>query len=112
MKLVDPAQLVRAREEKRAALEARAAQKAASVEAARAKQRQRLERGRLGAGELFRPPTVPAGTYGSWDAHGVPLTDGAGQALSKNAAKKAQKEWAAQEKLHAEFLVWEQAGRP
>ncbi len=34
---------------------------------------------------------MPEGTYSEWDAHGIPLTDGEGKPLSKNAAKKLQK---------------------
>ncbi|KAI0049963.1 hypothetical protein FA95DRAFT_1488235 [Auriscalpium vulgare] len=106
VKLVPPAELVRARDEKRAQAEAKAAKKAAAVEAERQKRQQKLEKGRVPPEELFRPPNVPEDTYGSWDGAGIPLTDGTGKELSKNQGKKAQKEWAAQKKLHDEYLAW------
>ena len=105
MKLVPPAELLRAREEKRAAAEAKAARKAASVAAEREKRRAQLERGRVPPGELFRPPHCAE--FGAWDAQGVPLADRDGKELSKSASKKVQKEWAAQKKRHEEFLAWQ-----
>jgi len=108
VKLVDPAQLLKAREEKRAMAEVKAAKKAATVEAERVKRLQRLEKGRTPPSQMFRPPH---GTeYGSWDDAGMPLTDGEGKPLSKNAVKKLQKEYAAQAKAHEEFLEWQKNG--
>lgn len=107
MKLVPPAELIRARDEKRAQEAEKAARKAAAVEAERQKRVRRLEKGRVPPHALFRPPHVPAGTYGSWSADGVPLTDADGKELSKNKAKKVQKEWEDQRKLHEEFLKWQ-----
>ena len=104
---MSPAELMRAREEKRAQAEARAAKKAAAVEAERQKRLQKLEKGRLAPEDMFKPPNVLEGTYGSWDNSGLPLTDGEGKELSKNQGKKVQKEWAAQKKLHDDFLVWQ-----
>lgn len=107
VKLVPPAELIKARDEKRAQAEAKAARKAASVEAERQKRIAVLEKGRVPPQELFRPPNVPEGTYGSWDGNGVPLTDGEGKELSKSAAKKVKKEWDLQEKRHRDFLEWQ-----
>ncbi|PAV18442.1 cysteinyl-trna synthetase [Pyrrhoderma noxium] len=107
VKLVDPAQLLRAREEKRALAEAKAAKKAEVVEAERQKRLIKLEKGRTPPAEMFKPPNYPQGTYGSYDDNGVPLTDGEGKPLSKNALKKMQKEHAAQVKAHQEFLDWQ-----
>ena len=56
---------------------------------------------------MFKPPNVPQGTYSSWDESGIPLTDDEGKELSKNQAKKVQKEHANQAKLHEEFLAWQ-----
>ncbi|KDQ55793.1 hypothetical protein JAAARDRAFT_37217 [Jaapia argillacea MUCL 33604] len=106
VKLVHPSELIRAREEKRALVEAKAAKKAALVEAERQRKLQKLERGRVAPQDLFRPPNVPEGTYGSWSDDGLPLTDAEGKELSKNAGKKVQKDWAAQKKLHDEYLAW------
>ena len=112
VKLVDPALLVKAREEKRAMLEAKAAKKSAAAEVERQKRIAKLEKGRTPPSELFKPPYVPAGTYGSYDEQGIPLTDLEGNPLSKNAAKKVQKDFLAQVKAHKEFLEWQaqQAG--
>lgn len=107
VKLVAPADLIRAREEKRAQAEARAAKKALAVEAERQKRLQKLEKGRLAPEDMFKPPNVPEGTYGSWDSSGLPLTDGEGKELSRNQGKKVQKEWGVQKKLHDDFLVWQ-----
>ncbi|KAJ3491237.1 hypothetical protein NLI96_g842 [Meripilus lineatus] len=107
VKLVPPAELIKARDEKRAQVEAKAAKKAAAVEAERQKRLQKLEKGRVPPQELFKPPNITEGTYSSWDDNGVPLTDGEGKELSKNQGKKVQKEWANQKKLHDEFLAWQ-----
>lgn len=107
VKLVPPTELIKARDEKRAQEQAKAARKAAAVEAERQKKLQKLEKGRVPPQELFRPPHVPEGTYGSWNADGIPLTDGDGTELSKNQAKKVTKEWTAQKRMHEEFLAWQ-----
>ncbi|KAF9462458.1 tRNA synthetases class I (C) catalytic domain-containing protein [Collybia nuda] len=110
VKLVPPAELIKARDDKRAQIDAKAAKKAASVEAERQKRLQRLEKGRVTPQQMFKPPIIPEGLYGSWNDDGIPLTDGEGKELSKNQAKKVQKDWAAQKKLHDEFLVWQNSG--
>lgn len=109
VKLVDPAQLLRAREEKRALADAKAAKRAAQIEAERQKRLVKLEKGRVPPSEMFKPPIVSEVMYGSWDSAGIPLTDGEGKQLSKNAAKKVQKEHAAQTKAHQEFLEWQKS---
>ncbi|THH17870.1 hypothetical protein EW146_g3010 [Bondarzewia mesenterica] len=106
VKLVSPAELKRTRDEKRAQAEAKAAKKAAAVEAERQKRIQKLEKGRVPPTDMFKPPNVPEGTYGSWDDAGLPLTDAEGNDLSKNQGKKVQKEWTAQKKLHEDFQAW------
>ncbi|KAI0645882.1 tRNA synthetases class I (C) catalytic domain-containing protein [Trametes meyenii] len=107
VKLVSPEELVNAREEKRAQAEAKAARKAASQEAERQKRLAALEKGRVPPQELFKPPNVPEGTYGSWDEAGLPLTDKEGKELSKSASKKLQKELGLQKKRHEDFLEWQ-----
>ncbi|KAH9920166.1 tRNA synthetases class I (C) catalytic domain-containing protein [Fomitopsis serialis] len=108
VKLVPPAELLKAREEKRVQAEAKTAKKAAAVEADRQKRLQKLEKGRVAPQDMFKPPHVREATYGSWDESGLPLTDGDGKELSKNQSKKVQKEWANQRKLHEEFLAWQE----
>lgn len=88
-------------------LEAKAAKKAAAAEADRSKRIQKLEKGRVPPENMFKPPNVPEGTYKTWDDAGIPLTDGEGKELSKNQGKKVQKDWAAQKKLHDDFLSWQ-----
>ncbi|KAI8993929.1 tRNA synthetases class I (C) catalytic domain-containing protein [Trametes punicea] len=107
VKLVPPEELIKAREEKRAQAEAKAARKAAAAEAERQKRIAALEKGRIPPEELFRPPNVPEGIYGSWDEKGLPLTDGEGKELSKSASKKLQKEWALQKKRHEDWSEWQ-----
>ncbi|KAJ7020017.1 tRNA synthetases class I (C) catalytic domain-containing protein [Mycena alexandri] len=107
VKLVPPAELIRAREEKRAQAEAKTAKKAASAQAAHEKRIAKLEKGRVAPEDLFKPPNVPEGTYGSWNEEGVPLTDAEGKELSKNQGKKVEKDWAVQKKLHDEWLAWQ-----
>jgi len=111
VKLVDPTELIRTREEKRAQVEAKAAKKAAAQELERQKKLQKLERGSVPPERLFKPPNVPEGVYGSWDDRGLPLTDGEGKELSKNHTKRAQKEWEAQKRLHEEYLAWKKEVR-
>ncbi|KAJ7049675.1 tRNA synthetases class I (C) catalytic domain-containing protein [Mycena amicta] len=105
VKLVPPAELIRARDEKRAQAEAKAAKKAEAQAAERAKRAAKLEKGRLAPQDMFKPPNVPEGTYGSWNDDGVPLTDGEGKELSKNQVKKVSKDRATQERLHEEWLA-------
>ncbi|EKM54728.1 uncharacterized protein PHACADRAFT_258757 [Phanerochaete carnosa HHB-10118-sp] len=107
VKLVPPAELIKARDEKRAQEQEKAARKAAAVEAERQKRLKKLEKGRTPPQEMFKPPHVPEGTYTNWNEDGLPLTDSEGKELSKNKAKNVKKEWDAQTKLHEEFLAWQ-----
>ena len=107
VKLVPPDELIKARDEKRAIQEAKAAKKAANAEAERQKKLVKLEKGRLEAKQMFKPPHVPEGTYSTWDDEGIPLTDPEGRELSKNQVKKVRKLWEDQRKLHQEFLAWQ-----
>lgn len=107
MKLVPPAELIKARDAKRAAAEEKAAKKAAKVEEERQKRLQKLEKGRVSPQDMFKPPNAAEGAYGSWNDDGIPLTDGEGKELSKSHAKKVLKEWTNQKKAHEEFLAWQ-----
>jgi len=106
VKLVSPAQLMKAREEKRAIMDEKAAKKAAAIQAEQQKRLQKIEKGRVSPKDMFKPPNIPQGKYGSWDESGIPLTDGEGKELSKNQAKKVQKDHIDQAKLHEEFQAW------
>ena len=107
MKIVDPLELIRAREEKRAQAAAKAAKKATGAEAEKLKRLEKILKGKLSPGEMFKPPNIPEGAYGSWNEDGLPLTDGAGKELSKNQVKKTVKDWTLQMRLHEEYLEWE-----
>lgn len=106
VKLVSPAELIKAREEKRLKLDAQAAKKAAAAEEVRQKRLAKMEKGRVPPEEMFRPPNVPEGTYTRWDEYGLPTATGSGEELSKNQQKRARKDWDLQKKLHEEFLAW------
>ncbi|KAF5388684.1 hypothetical protein D9757_004757 [Collybiopsis confluens] len=105
VKLAPPAELLKARDEKRAIAEVKQAKKEAAKEAERVKRLERLEKGRLAPSEMFKSPH--SDEYGSWEENGLPLTDKEGKEVSKSAKKKLQKEHANQTKLHEEFLKWE-----
>lgn len=104
-KLVPPSVLIKARDEKRALAAAKAAQKAAAKAAAAQQQLLKLEKGKLKPEEMFKPPHVPEGTYGSWDDRGIPLRDESGQELAKGKMKKLVKEWEEQGRRHEAWLA-------
>lgn len=106
VKLVPPTELIKARDEKRAQIEAKAAKKAVTGEAERLKRQRKLEKGRMPPTEMFKPPNVAEGMYSTWDDMGLPLADGDGKELSKNQTKKVQKEWTAQRNIHEDYLAW------
>ncbi|KAG9102697.1 hypothetical protein FRC06_001405 [Ceratobasidium sp. 370] len=109
VKLVSPDALIKARDEKLAALADKSAKKSAQADAAKAKQLAKLEKGKVPPSDMFRPPNVPEGTYGSWDERGIPLTDGKGVEITKNQGKKLLKEWEIRGKLHEEWKAWTKA---
>ncbi|KAF8322164.1 hypothetical protein DL93DRAFT_2050709 [Clavulina sp. PMI_390] len=108
VKLVDPAVLLREREEKAAQAAEKAARKAAAAEAEKAKRLAKLEKGKLAPAEMFKPPNVPEGTYSTWNDEGFPLSDGEGVELPKSKVKKLTKDWDNQKKAHAEWLAYAQ----
>ncbi|KAF5351909.1 hypothetical protein D9756_007640 [Leucocoprinus leucothites] len=110
VKLVPPVELIKAREEKRAQQEERAMRKAKAVEEERRKRLEKIEKGRTPPQEMFRPPNVPETMYGCWNDAGFPLKTGDGTELSKSRAKTLQKQYQTQEKLHQEFLKWQESG--
>jgi cysteinyl-tRNA synthetase len=109
-KLVDPAVLIRQREEKAQIAADKAAKKAATAAAVEAKRIAALEKGRIPPREMFRPPNVPEGLYSQWDESGVPTHDAEGKEVSKGLGKKCAKEWKAQEAAHAKYLEWQKEG--
>ncbi|KAJ3996051.1 tRNA synthetases class I (C) catalytic domain-containing protein [Lentinula boryana] len=109
VKLAPPSDLLKARDEKRTIALAKQAKKEAAKEAERLKRLERLTKGKLDPREMFRPPNVKEGVYGSYDESGVPVTDGEGKEISKSARKKLLKEREAQAKLHEEYLKSEKS---
>lgn len=107
VKLVPAATLMRLRDEKIAAAEAKLAKKAATIEAEREKKRAKLEKGKTPPEEMFKPPHIDQGLYSSWDDRGIPLTDGDGTEVNKSRRKKLIKEWDGQQKLHVEWKAWQ-----
>jgi cysteinyl-tRNA synthetase len=106
VKLFDPAVLLRAREEKAAVAADKAARKAAQAAAEKEKRLAKLEKGKLAANEMFKPPNVAEGAYGSWNEDGIPLTDGSGVELPKSRVKRNAKEWEIQRKAHADWVAY------
>lgn len=106
-KLVDPAVLRAAREEKAKAASDKAAKKEAARMAEEAKRLAQLEKGRVAPADMFRPPNVAEGTWTKWDDVGVPTHDGQGVEVSKGQSKKFAKERKVQEKLHEAFKAWQ-----
>ncbi|GMK55975.1 hypothetical protein CspeluHIS016_0210310 [Cutaneotrichosporon spelunceum] len=104
-KLVDPAVLRAAREEKAKAAADKVAKKEAARKAEEAKRLAQLEKGRVAPADMFKPPNVAEGTWTKWDEAGVPTHDGQGAEVSKGQSKKFAKERKAQEKLHEAFLA-------
>jgi cysteinyl-tRNA synthetase len=104
---------MKARDEKKAEVAAKAAQKEAARAAQQQKQLEKLQQGKLKPEEMFKPPNVPEGTYGSWNENGLPLTDSEGQELSKGKSKKLIKEQEEQTKKHQAWLAYlSQQGGP
>jgi cysteinyl-tRNA synthetase len=95
VKLVPPADLIRAREEKRAQAEAKMRKNPQQQQRQRqhAQRAAKLAKARSTPQDMFKPPHVPEGTYGSWDENGVPLTDGEGRVLSKNQGREWPRSW-------------------
>ncbi|KAF8494273.1 tRNA synthetases class I (C) catalytic domain-containing protein [Gautieria morchelliformis] len=108
VKLVPAATLMRLRDEKNAAAEAKMAKKAAATEAEREERRAKLEKGKAPPELMFKPPYTEQGVYGSWDDKGIPLTDGEGAEVTKSQRKKLINKQETQQKLHTEWKAWRQ----
>ncbi|KAJ3563550.1 hypothetical protein NP233_g8870 [Leucocoprinus birnbaumii] len=109
VKLVPPADLIKAREEKRAQQEERARKKAEAVEKERQKRLEKILKGRVPPQEMFKLPNVEQ-EYGSYDEAGFPTRTHEGTELSKSKIKTLQKQYQNQEKLHQEYLKWQASG--
>lgn len=103
VKLAPAEDLRRARDEKKAAIEAKAARKAAAAAAEESKRLAKLEKSKISPTEMFRPPHVEQGIYTAWDDNGLPTKDDKGEEITKGKSKKLKKEWDAQVKAHNEW---------
>ena len=103
VKLAPADDLRRARDEKKAAIEAKLARKAAAAAAEEQKRLAKLEKSKISPLEMFRPPHVDAGLYTAWDENGLPTKDDKGEDVTKAKSKKLKKEWDAQVKAHEEW---------
>ncbi|ODN73472.1 cysteine-tRNA ligase [Cryptococcus amylolentus CBS 6039] len=109
-KLVDPAVLARAKEEKEREKAKKEAEKEERKKAAEAKRIATLEKGRTPPAEMFKPPHVADGLYTEWNEEGLPTKDGEGKELSRSLGKKLQKEQKVQEKAHEAWVKWQAEG--
>lgn len=103
VKLAPAEELRRARDQKKADIEAKLARKAAAAAAEEEKRLAKLEKSKIAPVEMFRPPHVAEGLYTAWDDNGLPTKDDKGEEISKGKNKKLKKEWDAQVKAHDEW---------
>ncbi|KAJ2233066.1 cysteinyl-tRNA synthetase [Coemansia sp. RSA 485] len=103
IKFVDPEEVRRERAARQAEEEAKKAKKEAEIRAAEEKRLAKLAAGKLSPKDMFRTPEMLE-LYSEWKENGVPIKDKAGEELPKSKVKKLEKQWAAQEKLHNEYL--------
>ena len=101
VKLVAPETLRVARDEKAAAILAKANRKAENTALEESKRRDKLEQGRQPPQEMFRSSTD---LYSAWDENGLPTKDAEGADLPKSKSKKLLKDWQRQEQAHRYFL--------
>ncbi|KAJ2372792.1 cysteinyl-tRNA synthetase [Coemansia sp. RSA 2607] len=103
IKFVNPEEVRREREARQAEEDAKRAKKEASIRAAEEKRLAKLAAGKLAPKDMFRTPEMRE-LYSEWNENGLPTKDKAGEELAKSKVKKLEKQWAAQEKLHSEYL--------
>jgi cysteinyl-tRNA synthetase len=96
--------LMKQRQEKQEREAARVAALEASRRAEAEKRLEKLRKGRVAPGDMFRTPE-----FTSWDETGIPLTDKDGE-VAKSRRKKMAKEQSVQGKLHQEYLLAKQRG--
>ncbi|KAJ1961936.1 cysteinyl-tRNA synthetase [Dipsacomyces acuminosporus] len=103
VKFADPEELRRERAARQAEEEAKRAKKEAAARAAEAKRQEKLAKGKLSPKDMFQTEEMKK-LYSAWDQEGVPTKDIDGAELPKSKLKKLNKERAAQQKLHDEYL--------
>ncbi|KAJ2720455.1 cysteinyl-tRNA synthetase [Coemansia sp. Benny D115] len=103
VKFADPEEIRRERAARQAEEDAKRAKKEAQARAAEEKRLEKLAKGKLAPVDLFRTPEMLE-LYSEWNEQGMPTKDKAGEDLPKSKLKKLEKLYAAQEKLHAEYL--------
>ncbi|KAJ1337080.1 hypothetical protein BSLG_006840 [Batrachochytrium salamandrivorans] len=100
VKLVDRDTLIQQRKETLQKEQERLHEKESRLKAAALKRAERLEKGRVPPGMLFK-----TAEFSSWDDQGIPTLDKDGVEVAKSRRKRLEKEFAAQVKLHNEFLA-------
>ncbi|XP_076805672.1 cysteine--tRNA ligase, cytoplasmic-like isoform X1 [Clavelina lepadiformis] len=101
VKLVDPAVLMKEKEEKQKLAEKKRKEKEAAKEAAARKKEEKQAQRRIPAAKLFISQTDK---YSAFDGQGFPTHAVDGKELSKGQSKKLRKLYDAQDKLHNEYL--------
>ena len=100
-KLDDPAVLLAERKRKEEEAAEKQAKKEALLREREEKERLKREKAAVPAEAMFKTHNpVNSKSYGSFDEQGIPLTDTAGEPLSKSERKKCEKAWAAQRKAN------------
>ncbi|KAJ3191062.1 hypothetical protein HK101_008110 [Irineochytrium annulatum] len=99
VKFMDRDVILRQREEKRVATEKAKAEREEVRRAERAKEAEKIGKGKLNPREMFR-----TAEFSRWDDKGVPTHKADGEEVSKSGVKKLIKQWEAQEKLHEKYL--------
>lgn len=106
VKLVPAATLIEARETKLALAAQKAAEAGAKKEAQRKAFADKMEKAKVPAADMFKPPHVAEGLYTAWDEQGLPTKDAEGVELSKGQAKKLAKAADAQKKANETYAKW------
>jgi len=107
VKLADPEQLMKEKEEKKKAEEKKRLAKQKAKEAADKKKAEKEAQRRMPASELFISQTDK---FSKFDDAGFPTHTADGKELSKGQGKKLKKLYDAQAKLHAAYLAEQQNG--
>ncbi|KAJ2796112.1 cysteinyl-tRNA synthetase, partial [Coemansia helicoidea] len=92
VKVVDPAEIRRARELSEAKDAAKQLAKAKEAQLAEEKRLALLEKAKVPPQDMFRTPEMRE-LYSAWDESGIPTKDAAGEDLSKSRAKKLAKDY-------------------
>lgn len=96
----DKAAILKQQQDKERLAAEKEAKKAAQAAANAKKEAERLEKMKIAPQDMFKDSAL----YKEWDEQGMPTIDIHGEEVSKSMKKKLAKQYAAQEKLHKEYL--------